>query len=126
TTPVHPAKLLVAQLVVALGAVVASAALLVVSARLVLDVPLPRYGISFAVTFLIGFAGVLALGMIVAALAPNARVASGIALLLSMAVMFVGGVYLPRFLLPDFLVRLGDFTPPGVQALLNAWSGDPT
>lgn len=37
--------------------------------------------------------------------------------------MFLGGVYLPRFLLPDFLVRVGDYTPPGVQALLDAWTG---
>ena len=41
------------------------------------------------------------------------------------AVMFLGGVYLPRWLLPEFLVRLGDFTPPGVQALTDAWSGTP-
>ena len=38
--------------------------------------------------------------------------------------MFLGGVYLPRWLLPEVLVRIGDFTPPGVQALLDAWSGD--
>ena len=26
-------------------------------------------------------------------------------------------------MLPDLLVRIGDYTPPGVQALLDAWSG---
>jgi ABC-2 type transport system permease protein len=41
-----------------------------------------------------------------------------------MLLMFAGGVYLPRFLMPEFLVRLGDYTPPGVQALLETWSGD--
>jgi ABC-2 type transport system permease protein len=39
-------------------------------------------------------------------------------------VMFAGGVYLPRFLIPEFLIRLGDYTPPGVQALLETWSSD--
>jgi len=29
----------------------------------------------------------------------------------------------PRFLLPDFLVSLGNYAPPGVQALLDAWLG---
>ena len=38
-------------------------------------------------------------------------------------VMFLGGVYLPRAMLPEFLIRIGDYTPPGVQALLDAWSG---
>jgi ABC-2 type transport system permease protein len=37
--------------------------------------------------------------------------------------MFLGGVYLPRVFLPDFLVRIGDHTPPGVQAMLDAWMG---
>ena len=38
-------------------------------------------------------------------------------------VMFLGGVYLPRKMLPEFLIRIGDYTPPGIQALLDAWSG---
>ena len=38
-------------------------------------------------------------------------------------VMFLGGVYLPRVYLPDILIRIGDFTPPGVQGLQDAWLG---
>ena len=38
-------------------------------------------------------------------------------------VMFLGGVYLPRVYLPDILMRIGDFTPPGVQGLQDAWLG---
>ncbi|HEX6685241.1 MAG TPA: ABC transporter permease, partial [Candidatus Limnocylindrales bacterium] len=119
TTPVHPASVLVAQLIVALSAAVASAALLILTSWLVLDVPLPRNPIGFAVAFLVGFAALLGVGLLVAALAPNARAANGISLLVFMLVMFAGGVYLPRFLMPDFLVRMGDYTPPGVQALLD-------
>ncbi len=37
--------------------------------------------------------------------------------------MFFGGVYVPRELLPDLVVRIGDVTPPGVQALKDAWIG---
>jgi ABC-2 type transport system permease protein len=37
--------------------------------------------------------------------------------------MFAGGVYVPRFLLPDFLARIGEFMPPGVGALQDAWTG---
>jgi ABC-2 type transport system permease protein len=32
-------------------------------------------------------------------------------------------VYLPRLFLPDVLQRIGEYTPPGVQALLDAWLG---
>jgi ABC-2 type transport system permease protein len=37
--------------------------------------------------------------------------------------MFLGGVYLPRDLLPEVLVAIGSFTPPGVQGLQDAWLG---
>lgn len=124
TTPVHPGKMLAAQLIVAFIAAAISAALLVFSGRLLLDVPLPRYPLGFVAAFVVGFIAVLAIGTLIAAVAPNARVANGVALVVSMVVMFVGGVYLPRFFLPEFLIRLGDYTPPGVQALLDAWSGD--
>lgn len=125
TTPVHPGKVLAAQLIVALAAAVTAAAVLIVSARLVLDVPLPRHPVGFAVAFLLGFAAVLAIGMMIAAVAPTSRVATGLATLAYMVAMFAGGVFVPRFLMPDFLVRMGDYTPPGVQALLDGWSGDP-
>jgi ABC-2 type transport system permease protein len=39
------------------------------------------------------------------------------------AVMLLGGVYLPRVFLPNILVRIGEFTPPGVQGLQDAWFG---
>ncbi|MEU5551845.1 ABC transporter permease [Micromonospora sp. NPDC047793] len=124
TTPVHPGTVLAAQLIVALAAAVTAATLLIVSARLVLDVPLPRHPFMFAVAFLLGFGAVLAIGMLIAAVAPTSRAATGLATVVYMVTMFAGGVFLPRFLLPDFLMRLGDYTPPGAQALLLGWSGD--
>jgi ABC-2 type transport system permease protein len=124
TTPVHPAQLLVAQLIIAMTAAVVAAVLLVLAAWLVLDVPPPAHPLGFAVAFVVGFGALLAIGLLIAAVAPNARVASGLSLLVFMLVMFAGGVYLPRFLMPEVLIRLGDYTPPGVQALLDAWSSD--
>jgi ABC-2 type transport system permease protein len=124
TTPVHPAQLLVAQLIIALTAAVAAAVLLVLAAWLVLDVPPPAHPLGFAVAFVVGFGALLAIGLLIAAVAPNARVANGLSIMVFMLVMFAGGVYLPRFLMPEFLIRLGDYTPPGVQALLDAWSSD--
>jgi ABC-2 type transport system permease protein len=125
TTPVHPGKLLLAQLIVALVSCLVAGALLVTAAWLVLDVPLPRHPWTFLAAFAVGFGAVLAIGALIAAVAPSSRVAGGLATLVYMVVMFAGGVFLPRFLMPDALVRLGDYTPPGVQALLTAWSGNP-
>ena len=64
-----------------------------------------------------------ALGLLVAAVSPTPGIATALFVPLFALVMFLGGVYLPRMLLPEFLIRIGDYTPPGVQALLDAWSG---
>lgn len=124
TTPVHPGTLLVAQLTVALGGAVVSAVILVLSAWLVLDVPAPQHPGWFAVAFLVGFVSLLSIGMLIAALTPTAKAANGLSMIAWMATMFLGGVFLPRFFFPEPLQRAGDYTPPGVQAILDSWSGD--
>jgi len=123
TTPVHPASLLAAQLTVSLLASLVSALLIVVAGSLVYDVPLPEHPLGFAIAFVLGMAAVYAIGLLVAALAPNGRAATGMAMVLFMAVMFFGGVYLPRFMLPEVIVTIGDYVPPGVQTLLDSWNG---
>ncbi len=96
---------------------------LIVIGNLVFGIPIPQHLAGFAAAFLLGMSSLLALGLLVAAVAPNARTATALGLPLFFAAMFLGGVYLPRWLLPEFLVRIGDYSPPGVQAMLDAWSG---
>ncbi|MFC0503706.1 ABC transporter permease [Micromonospora costi] len=123
TTPASPGALLAAQLVISLVTILISALLLVVVGRLAFDVPLPRRPLGFTLALVLGTASLLALGLLVAAAARTAKAAQALAVPLFLVVMFFGGVYVPRFLLPDVLVRMGDYTPPGVQALLDAWTG---
>ncbi|MET7372919.1 ABC transporter permease [Micromonospora arida] len=123
TTPAHPAALLAAQMVVALAAILASALLLIIVGRLAFGVPLPRHPLGFILAFVLGTAALLALGLLVAAVARTTKAAQALAVPLFLLTMFFGGVYLPRFLLPDAVARIGDYTPPGVQALLDAWTG---
>jgi len=123
TTPMNPAKLLAAQLVVSLAAATTSILLLIVVGRLVFDIDLPHNPGALILVFLLGASSLFGLGLVAAALAPTARAASGWATVLFLVVMFFGGVYLPRYLLPGFLNRIGDYLPPGVQALQDAWLG---
>ncbi|SIQ17705.1 ABC transporter permease [Micromonospora avicenniae] len=124
TTPASPAALLAAQLVISLATILVGAVLLIGVGWLAFDVPLPRHPLGFTLALVLGTAALLALGLLVAAVARTAKAAQGMAVPVFMVTMFFGGVYLPRFLLPDFLVRIGDYTPPGVQALLDAWTAD--
>src|SRR5437763_728586 len=117
TTPMHPGKLLVAQLIVQVAISLAGIALMIGLAAAVFDVPLPRHPLTFAVTLVIGIVSLFSLGLVAAAVAPSAKAAGGIAMLGYIPIMFFGGVYLPRPLLPEVLRRIGDFVPPGSQPL---------
>ncbi|WP_020575013.1 ABC transporter permease [Actinopolymorpha alba] len=123
TTPVNPANLLIAQLLINGVAAIVAVVLLVLIGRLVFDIPLPQHPLGFVAVFIAGGASLFALGLVAAAVAPTARSSAAVALPIFFVSMFFGGVYLPRFLLPEFLVRIGDYVPPGVQALQDAWTG---
>lgn len=123
TTPVHPAKLIAAQLVTWLVMAAIATALLIAVARIAFGVPLPEHALGFVLALLLGTCAVFALGLVVAAVAPNARAATGIGALMFITAFFFGGVYFPRNALPDVIARVGEFVPPSVEAIQGAWTG---
>ena len=123
TTPVQPSTLVVAQLLVNMAVAIGGTVVLIVAGYLAFQIPVPQDLIGFGVAFLLGMSALFALGLLVAAIAPSAGAATALTLPVFVAVMLLGGVYLPRWLLPEILVRIGDVTPPGVQAMVDAWSG---
>ncbi|HEX6342420.1 ABC transporter permease [Umezawaea sp.] len=123
TTPLHPGKLLAAQLLVNLIAAVVAVLLVVAVGRLVFDIGLPHHLVGFTLTVLLGAASLFSFGLVIAALASTAKAAAGWATVAFMLVMFFGGAYLPRFLLPDAVNTVGQYLPPGVAALQDSWVG---
>ncbi|WP_410587426.1 ABC transporter permease [Amycolatopsis sp. lyj-23] len=123
TTPVHPANLLVAQLVIHVVVALAGIALVLGLANAVYDVPLPKHPLTFALTLLLGVLSTFSLGLITASIAGTAKSAGALAMVTFVPIMFFGGVYLPRPLLPAVLQRIGDYVPPGSQPLQDAWVG---
>lgn len=123
TTPLNPALLLAAQLLINTLLAIGAVALLILTGWLAFEVPLPRNLPGFLAAFILGLASMLSLGLLIAAVAPTSRAGSALAMPLYFAVMFLGGAYLPRIFLPDFLVQIGSYSPPGVQPLLDAWMG---
>ena len=123
TTPAHPARLLAAQLVIYTVTSLIALVLLLVVGSVAFAIPMPANPLGYLVAFLLGMTSLYAIGLIVAAVAPSNRVATAVAIPMFFAVMFLGGVYFPRVMLPEVLVRIGDFTPPGVQGLQDAWLG---
>ena len=126
TTPMRPATLLVAQLLIHLLITVVSVAL-VLCAAATLGMLLPRNVAGATLAFALGITAMFSIGVLIAALAPNGRAAAGIGVLLYFPLAFLGGVTLPREQMPPLLAQIGDWTPLGAfrQALQAAWSGAP-
>lgn len=122
TTPVHPARVLLVQMTVAFGSVVLAALLLIAVAWTVLGIAPPERPLQFAVAFVAGYAAVLGISLIIAAVVPSSSAANQIGTLLFVLLMFFGGAFLPRALMPEVLQDIGQFIPPGLQALTMAWS----
>ncbi|MFC4111152.1 ABC transporter permease [Nonomuraea zeae] len=127
TTPVHPARLLAVQLLINLAVGVVSTTVLIVVGSLVFGSAAPKQWAGFILVFLLGTAALLAMGLVIAALAPNGKAAPGIGSLVMFPLMFVAGMWLPRDIMPDALRVVSDFSVAGpfAQALKDTWAGQP-
>lgn len=68
----------------------------------------------------------LAVGMLIAATAPTTNAARGIGLLALLVMAGLGGLFISRDTIPDWLAVLGDHLPLGATTSLvsAAWSGE--
>ncbi|QJW38194.1 ABC transporter permease [Cellulosimicrobium protaetiae] len=122
TTPAHPRNVLLAQMTVAFASVVVSATLLVLAAWAVLGIAPPERPLEFVAAFVVGYAALLGIGLVSAAVVRTSSAANQVGTVLFIALMFFGGAFLPRAVMPDALRTVGEFVPPGLQALTAAWS----
>ena len=125
TTPTGPVRLLAAELAVKLAVAALTVAVIVLAARFGYDVAAPRQLGGFIVAGLFAAAALMAIGLFVAAVAPNAGAARGIGAILFYLMMFFAGLWLP---IPDMqavLQHISHATPLGaaVPALQDATLG---
>lgn len=124
-TPVRPATLLIAQLTVHAVMALAGLVLVILVGKAVLGVGVPRNLPGFLFAFALGVAALFALGLLVAAVAPNGRAAGGIGPLLLFPLLFFAGAWMPKERMPDVLARVADFTPLSatMDSLRATWEG---
>jgi ABC-2 type transport system permease protein len=125
TTPVRPATLLGAQLLMCTAMAVTVMLVVLAIARLGFAVDLPRQIPAYLLGYLLCVLSMLSLGLLVAALAPSARGAGAIGSILFFPVLFFAGLWVPRAGMSEALRRVSDFTPlgAGVQSLSDAAAG---
>jgi ABC-2 type transport system permease protein len=117
TTPAQPAHLLGAQFIIHGVAVAISAALAIVVGRVAFGVALPAQPLGYALIMLLTFAALLALGGIIAGVAPNTRLASTFGTILFFPLMFTAGVWIPVQAMPGILGEIVELTPLGAAAV---------
>jgi len=126
-TPVGPMSLLSAQLVVSAALAAAGIVIGLAVAVVFFGVALPRNPGGFALGLLLGTLTLFSIGLLVAALAPTGRAANGIGMTLFFGMMILGGFFVPREMLPDWVATAGTFTPAGalLEVLRDTWAGGP-
>lgn len=125
TTPVKPAVMLGAQLLMATIMSVCVLVAVLAIGRFAFDVRLPEQPLAYLVGYVLCAVAMFAIGLLVASLAPSGKGAGAIGSVLFFPVLFFGGLWAPRDTMSDWLRRASDFTPlgAGVQSLQDAAAG---
>ena len=124
TTPVPPAWMLAAQVIINLALAVVALGIIVAAGTVGYGVAL-RQPAGFVLALLLAIAAMFALGLWVSAIARTAAGASGIGQLILFPSLFLAGLWIPREVMTPVLRDIGDWTPLGaaVQALQSSMQG---
>lgn len=115
TTPVSPALLLLAQLMLISGVAI-GCMLLMVMVPGVIGAPWPRNVVGFVLAFVLAGWAMLGIGTLIASLFRNAKVASGFGTLLFFVLQFFAGLWIQRPVMPGWMRTISDYTPSGAAA----------
>jgi ABC-2 type transport system permease protein len=126
TTPARPAALLAAQLFANLAVLAVAVVAVFAAGAFVVNLAAPRNVVGFAVVLLTGVLSLFGIGLLMASLIPNQRTAQGVMWLVFAPSAFLAGVYVPIQFLPDWVARIGDFTPLAAfrTAIEDVWIGN--
>ncbi|MFG1667400.1 ABC transporter permease [Streptomyces sp. Y7] len=126
TTPVRPAALLSAQMLVHALAALLSALLALAVGRLAYDVRLPGQPYGYLLALVLAVLVALALGSVISAVSGTVKIAGAVGTAVFFPMLFCAGVWLPVQAMPDPMADIIGFTPFGAaaQALNAAMTGD--
>jgi ABC-2 type transport system permease protein len=110
-TPLRPAELLGAQLIVRLAVTLIGIIGLVVAARLFYGLKLPEAPLGLIAAFLLSSLSFFAVGTVLASLAATPRVAQAIGTAIYFPMMFLSGAAFPREIMPETVRTISDFLP---------------
>jgi ABC-2 type transport system permease protein len=125
TTPVPPAWMLAAQVVINLALAVLALGILVTAGLAGFGLGAPGQPGGFALALVLTIAAMFAIGLWIAAIARSTNYAALIGNLMFYPMLFFAGLFFPRQEMPAVLRDIGNWTPLGasVQALQDSMRG---
>jgi ABC-2 type transport system permease protein len=129
TTPLHPAMLLAAQLILDLVLAAAAVLIVILGGALVFGASLHVQILPFVVSLLLSIVEIFALGLVLVALMPSQTVASAVSGVVVFVLMFLSGLWVQPAQVGDPLRTIMYYSPSGAaaRALLDAvFNGSPS
>ena len=129
TTPLHPAMLLAAQVIIDLALAAAATLIIIGGGALVFGASLHAEILPFVVALLLAIAEIFALGLMLVALAPTQTVANAAGGVVVLGLMFLSGLWVQPAQVDDPLRTMMYYSPSGAaaRALLDAtFNGSPS
>ena len=126
-TPLRPLTYIVADVTAYWAMALVGMVLLVVVGKLAYDIRFEGDVLSVLAGFTLSTASFLSMGFVLASVAPTARVAQTLGMVLSYPMMFLSGATIPYELLPSAVQRIADFLPLTyvVKLMRSLWFGEP-
>ena len=126
-TPLEPSAVIGAEVSVHLVMTLLGAALLVSAGRLVYGLHFGGNAALFFLALVLSTLSFFAIGFLVASLAPNARVANVVGMVLYFPNLFLSGATFPTEMFPSTIKAIGKFVPMThiVRLLQGLWFGEP-
>lgn len=125
-TPLHPVVYLAASVLMYLGVALLGMLILILTGKLVFGLRFTGSWLEVLVAFILSASAFYALGYLLASLAPTARSAQTIGMLIFFPMMFLSGAGMPLEILPATIRRIADFLPLTyvVKLLRGLWFGE--
>ncbi|RME80129.1 MAG: ABC transporter permease [Caldilineae bacterium] len=125
-TPLRARTYILADVLTSLAVAVLGSILLVILGVLVFDLHLPQEPLGVAGAFLLASLAFAALGYLVAGIAPTARVAQVVGMVLFFPMMFLSGAATPVEFMPGWLRTVAEWLPMrhAVRSLQGFWFGE--
>lgn len=125
-TPLHPLVVMGARLIVSSIVALLGMLLLYVSGRVFYDLMPPISSLGVILATALSTLSFLAIGFVLASVLPTANAALSVGMAIFYPMMFISGAGMPRQMLPDTLLKIGDYLPLThvVTLIQDLWMGD--